>query len=61
MDALLQAHFARVETALGTLVESIATYNPSTQAALDLVTADDELSEGLDQRAHSQASNLIVY
>jgi hypothetical protein len=52
MDATLQSQFGRIETALNTLVDSIATYNPSPQAALDLVAADNELSSGLDQRAH---------
>ncbi|KAF2008460.1 hypothetical protein BU24DRAFT_97049 [Aaosphaeria arxii CBS 175.79] len=60
MDAVLQSHFARVESALSTLVESIATYNPSTQAALDLVAADDDLSEGLDQLSHHQANHARI-
>jgi hypothetical protein len=50
MDSILQAQFERVETALTSLVDSIASYNPSTQAAQDLVAADDELSVGLDER-----------
>lgn len=50
MDDILVAQFERVEKALGTLVDSIAAYNPSPQAALDLVAADDELSQGLDKR-----------
>jgi hypothetical protein len=50
MDDVLQAQFDRVEQALGTLVDSIASYNPNPQAAIDLVAADDELSRGLDQR-----------
>jgi hypothetical protein len=50
MDDILIAQFERVEKALGTLVDSIAAYNPSPQAAIDLVAADDELSQGLDQR-----------
>jgi hypothetical protein len=50
MDDILQAQFERVEQALGALVDSIASYNPNPQAAIDLVTADDELSHGLDQR-----------
>jgi hypothetical protein len=50
MDDVLQAQFDRVEQALGTLVDSIASYNPNPQAAIDLVAADDELSHGLDQR-----------
>ena len=50
MDNILAAQFDRVEKALGTLVDSIAAYNPSPQAALDLVAADDQLSHGLEQR-----------
>ena len=50
MDDILIAQFERVEKALGTLVDSIAAYNPSPQAAIDLVAADDEISQGLDQR-----------
>lgn len=50
MEDVLSTQFDRVEKALGTLVDSIAAYNPSPQAALDLVAADDELSQGLDQR-----------
>lgn len=51
MDDVLNEQFNRVEKALTTLVDSIAAYNPATQAAVDLVAADDQLSEGLDQRA----------
>ena len=55
MDAKIQDRFTRIENALSTLIDSITSYNPSPAAALDLVTADDELSEGLSQRAsHSQ-------
>jgi hypothetical protein len=50
MEDILSAHFDRIEKALSTLVDSIAAYNPSPQAAIDLVAADDELSQGLDQR-----------
>lgn len=50
MDEILSAQFDRVEKALSTLVDSIAAYNPSPQAAIDLIAADDELSGGLDQR-----------
>ncbi len=50
MLATLQARYARVETALNTLIESIASYNPSVAAADDLVAADGEVSESLNQR-----------
>lgn len=49
MDALLEERFQRMETALNTLIDSITTYNPSVQAAEDLVAADDEFSKGLEQ------------
>lgn len=58
MEDILAAQFERVEKALGTLVDSIAAYNPSPQAALDLVAADDELSSGLDQRMSPPPSLL---
>jgi hypothetical protein len=54
MDSVLQAQFERMEKALSTLVDSIASFNPSPQAAFDLVAADDELSSGLDQRMSQQ-------
>lgn len=50
MDAILQARFERIETALTTLVDSIAAYNPSHQAAVDIIAANDHLAKGLDQR-----------
>ncbi|PSN64724.1 hypothetical protein BS50DRAFT_499110 [Corynespora cassiicola Philippines] len=60
MDAILQAQFQRVEHALTTLVDSIASYNPSPQAAVDLVAADDELSRGLDQLALHQSNHARI-
>ena len=48
MNAILQAQFQRVETALNTLIDSITSYNPSPQAAVALIDADDELSKGLE-------------
>ncbi|KAF9694958.1 hypothetical protein EKO04_006793 [Ascochyta lentis] len=60
MDDILHAQFDRVEQALSTLVDSIASYNPNPQAAIDLVTADDELSHGLDQLARHQANHARI-
>ncbi|KAF2876627.1 mediator complex, subunit Med4, partial [Massariosphaeria phaeospora] len=60
MDSTLQAQFQRLELALSTLVDSIASYNPSPQAAVDLVAADDELSRGLDQLATHQANHARI-
>jgi hypothetical protein len=48
MDKIIDSQFMRVEKALSTLINSIATYNPSPQLATDLVTADHELSKGLE-------------
>ena len=59
MEQVLSTHFYRIEKALGTLVDSIAAYNPSPQAAIDLVAADDELSHGLDRRAPDQVSRYM--
>lgn len=49
MDAILGERFQRVEAALNMLIDSITSYNPSLQAAKDLVAADDYFSEGLEQ------------
>lgn len=49
MEALMQSRLDRVETALDALIESIASYIPSTKAASDLIEADDELNESVDQ------------
>jgi hypothetical protein len=50
MDVALDGVFSRVETAFATLVDSIAAYNPSLQAAGALIAADDELARGIDKR-----------
>ncbi|KAF1916239.1 mediator complex, subunit Med4 [Ampelomyces quisqualis] len=60
MQDVLSAQFDRVDKALSTLVDSIAAYNPSPQAALDLVAADGELSQGLDQLARHQANHARI-
>lgn len=51
MLSVFQTRFQRLETALNTLVESVAAYNPSITAANALVAADEELDESLEQRA----------
>lgn len=61
MDNILQAQFDRVEQALGALIDSIASYNPNPQAAVDLVAADDELSHGLHQLARHQANHARLH
>jgi hypothetical protein len=60
MDETLQAQFQRIEAALSTLVDSIATYNPSPQAAAELIAADDELSRGLDKLTQHQANHARI-
>ena len=47
MNTIIQGQLDRVDTALNTLIESIASYNPSVPAANDLLAADDELAEGV--------------
>jgi hypothetical protein len=56
MNEVLDQQFQRVDAALKTLVESISSYNPSPAAALDLVAADEELSQGLQQLSVHQAN-----
>lgn len=45
----MQNRLDRVEIALNSLIDSIASYIPSTTAASDLLEADDELNESVDQ------------
>lgn len=45
----MQSRLDRVETALDALIDSIASYIPSTNAASDLLEADDELNYSVDQ------------
>ena len=50
MNALVQKSFDNLETSLATLIESVASYNPSPAAARSVIAADDSLVESLDQR-----------
>jgi hypothetical protein len=50
MLSQFQASYQRVESSLQRLTESIAAYNPSTNAADELVAANDAVNENLDQR-----------
>ncbi|KAI1348207.1 vitamin-D-receptor interacting mediator subunit 4-domain-containing protein [Xylaria sp. FL0043] len=53
MNKQLDACFDRVEKALGTLIDSIAKYNPSTNQVQELGSADAELTKGLrDLQTH---------
>lgn len=45
----MQSRLDRVETALNNLIDSIASYVPSTTAASDLLEADDDLNKSVDQ------------
>jgi hypothetical protein len=49
MDAVLQEKLDGVETTLNALIESIASYNPSVAAVTDLLAADDQLNQGVEQ------------
>lgn len=51
MDTFIDARLDRVEKALTTVIDSIAKYNPSPALAEDLLAADRELSQGLEERA----------
>ena len=63
MNKILQAQLDRIETALATLTESIATYNPSIPAAQALLSADYDLQQGLQdlyvhRRNHERIQQL---
>ncbi len=49
MNIIIQSQLDRVEMALNTLIESIASYNPSIPAANALLAADEDLNKGLKQ------------
>ncbi|KAF9732945.1 hypothetical protein PMIN06_008708 [Paraphaeosphaeria minitans] len=61
MDVTLDGVFSRVETAFTTLVDSIAAYNPSLQAASDLIAADDELARGIDKLAQHRENTARIH
>lgn len=50
MNSIIQSQLDRVDTALNTLIDSIASYNPSIAAANDLLAADNELTRGVKSR-----------
>lgn len=60
MNKTIDARFERVEKALQTLITSISTYNPTPAHATDLLVADAELNQGLEQRKLSNTP-LIHY
>lgn len=53
MNKQLDVCFDRVEKALGTLIDSIAKYNPSTNQVQELGNADAELTKGLKDRTQA--------
>ena len=61
MNAITQTQLDRVETALNTLIESIASYNPSIPAANALLAADDDLNNGLKQRMNKLSRSQRPY
>ncbi|EJT78288.1 hypothetical protein GGTG_03389 [Gaeumannomyces tritici R3-111a-1] len=58
MDAVIDARFERVEKALGALIDSISKYNPSISRVSDLVLADRELQDGL-QNVQTHQNNVL--
>ncbi|KAF1985764.1 hypothetical protein K402DRAFT_394374 [Aulographum hederae CBS 113979] len=60
MNTLLQTRLQRVDTALSTLIESFTTFNPNPAVAVDLVAADDGLSDGLEELVHHQANHRRI-
>lgn len=66
MDKQLDPSFGRVEKALGTLLDSISKYNPSTIQAQELGNADAKLAKGLKDcmythTPHFQPIYLLYY
>jgi hypothetical protein len=57
MDATVQSQLDRVETALNTLADSIASYNPSTTAAKDLLAAETEFKDGIEKLTKHQQNH----
>ncbi|KAL9099597.1 MAG: hypothetical protein Q9163_004928 [Psora crenata] len=60
MNTILQAQLDSIETALSTLIDSIASYNPSIPAAQTLLSADSSLQEGLRQLHTHQRNHARI-
>ncbi|CAD6588318.1 MAG: hypothetical protein ASARMPRED_003461 [Alectoria sarmentosa] len=60
MNTIILAQLDRVETALNTLIESIASYNPSIPAANALLAADEDLNKGLKQLSTHQCNHARI-
>ncbi|RPA92864.1 hypothetical protein L873DRAFT_1794017 [Choiromyces venosus 120613-1] len=52
MNAVVQKSFDNLESSLASLIESVASYNPSPAAARAVIAADDGLAKSLDQRSY---------
>lgn len=50
MNATVSNALNTLESTLATLLDSVASYNPSPQAAAALVHADEQLTESLETR-----------
>lgn len=61
MDNFIDGRFERVEKALATLISSISTYNPAPALAIDLVAADTELNQGLQQGAILASTHMLSH
>lgn len=60
MDIALQSQFDRIDSALSTLVESFAAYNPSIPAANSLLAADDDLQTSLKHLVQHQKNHARI-
>lgn len=60
MDSFVDARFERVEKALATLIESITKYTPQTPQAVELASADRELTNGLLDLQTHQNNHLRI-
>lgn len=49
MNKIIDTRFERVEVALKKLIDSITAYNPNPNLATELVSADANLSSGLEE------------
>ena len=60
MNDIIQSQLDRVESALATLIDSISSYNPSIPATSAIITADDELNQGLKKLATHQRNHARI-
>lgn len=61
MLSQFQTSYQRLEQSLDRLTESIAAYNPSPNAADDLVAADDVVNKNLERRMLYRAAYGTYY